>query len=62
MAASVVCTYIFFLSVIYLIYKEFSWFLSKRHDFLSRSTPDNYTVCPCPGNQPSLCFRLELFV
>lgn len=48
MAASVVCTYIFFLSIIFLIYKEFSWFLSKRHEYLSRISPDNYTVGPWP--------------
>lgn len=44
MAATVICSYIFFLTCMYIIYREFSWFLSRRHDYLCRNTPDNYTV------------------
>ncbi len=42
--ATVVATYVLFLSVMYLIYKEFEWFTGARHRFLSMPRVDNYSI------------------
>jgi len=42
-SATVAC-YIVYTFALFLLYKEFSWFTTHRHRFLSEKRPDNYTV------------------
>ena len=42
--ATTVAAYIFFGSAMYFIYTEFNWFTEKRHAFLKKKEPQNYTV------------------
>ncbi|KAF4659700.1 hypothetical protein FOL47_007476 [Perkinsus chesapeaki] len=44
MWATLIASYIIFPSTLYLIYKEFSWYLRKRHEFMSRDVVSNYAV------------------
>lgn len=41
---SVLAAYIFFGSTIFLLFREFRWFTSNRHKFLSEFSPRNYTI------------------
>jgi hypothetical protein len=42
--ATTVAAYIFFGSAMYFIYTEFRWYTEKRHAFLKKREPENYTV------------------
>lgn len=42
--ATTVAAYVFFMTAMYLILKEFEWFTTYRHRFLSKTRADNYTV------------------
>ena len=42
--ATTVAAYIFFAAAMYLVLKEFEWFTTYRHRFLSKARADNYTV------------------
>ena len=44
MIATTVAAYIFFMSAMFFIEKEFEWFTSHRHAFLSKKRIENYTV------------------
>mmetsp|Transcript_14117 Transcript_14117/g.30553 ORF Transcript_14117/g.30553 Transcript_14117/m.30553 type:complete len:768 (-) Transcript_14117:41-2344(-) len=48
--AAVPATYILFIYAMYLVHAEFRWYTAKRHEHLSRATPENYTVVL--GNLP----------
>jgi Late exocytosis, associated with Golgi transport/Cytosolic domain of 10TM putative phosphate transporter len=41
---TVIAAYFIFLYVMYLIYKEFDWFIAKRHRYLVLPQASNYTV------------------
>lgn len=42
--ATTLAAYIFFGYVMYVIMQDFEWFTEKRHEFLSRPTPRNYSI------------------
>ena len=42
--ATTVSAYVIFLSTLYLLHKEFEWFTTARHKFLSMPRVDNYSV------------------
>jgi hypothetical protein len=42
--ATAVAAYVFFGSTLYFIYQEFKWFTRRRHSFLKKREPANYTV------------------
>ncbi|KAF4683024.1 hypothetical protein FOZ60_009758 [Perkinsus olseni] len=44
MIATLMASYLFYGYSMYLIYHEFSWYLSRRHQYLARMRLDNYTV------------------
>ncbi|KAF4660508.1 hypothetical protein FOL47_007137, partial [Perkinsus chesapeaki] len=44
MIATLIASYLFFGYAMYLIYHEFSWYLSRRHSYLARPSVENYTV------------------
>ena len=44
MYGTVTATYIYFCFALYLIIQEFEWYTTKRHEFMSRVSPYNYTV------------------
>ncbi|KAF4711105.1 hypothetical protein FOZ62_024843 [Perkinsus olseni] len=44
MWATLVASYVIFSWTLFLVYREFSWYLRKRHEFMARDTVANYTV------------------
>jgi calcium permeable stress-gated cation channel len=44
MYGTVVASYIFYGYAMYLLSHEFHWYISKRHQYMSRLSPENYTV------------------
>jgi hypothetical protein len=42
--ATVLAAYIQFGATVYFILKEFKWFTKNRHEYLSATRPDNYTI------------------
>ena len=44
MYGTVIASYLVFGYTMYLILQEFDWYISTRHQFISRSSPHNYTV------------------
>lgn len=44
MVATLLASYVIFVWTLFLVYKEFSWYLKRRHEFLARHNVANYTV------------------
>uniref|UniRef100_A0A7S4JEF4 CSC1/OSCA1-like 7TM region domain-containing protein n=1 Tax=Odontella aurita TaxID=265563 RepID=A0A7S4JEF4_9STRA len=42
--AATVAAYVSFGAAMFLLYREFAWFTERKHRFMSRPRPDNYTV------------------
>lgn len=42
--AATIASYVVFGAAMYLLKKEFAWFTKRRHAFMSKARPDNYTA------------------
>lgn len=44
MAGTVLVSYILCFAAMYWLYKDLMWYIDKRHDYMSRTMPQNYTI------------------